>query len=100
MKQMIQGSFKKIGIDYFFKVPFLGFSSILTPSILIMWIFHVLGINTSHFSFTFNGQSYTGLPLFIAAMLAGPLVSFAFAFSLWPVLLLGLWIYSKFRPVN
>ncbi|MBI2982283.1 MAG: hypothetical protein HYY44_08365 [Deltaproteobacteria bacterium] len=78
-----------------FKVPFSGFTAILTPLFIVIVILQHFGIGTLYLKFTLNEEPITGWPLFLIAIIMGPLASLALTALLWPVHLLGHWILSR-----
>lgn len=91
-------SFRKIVIDLFFKAPLVGFTTILSPCFVAIAILQHFGFEAFRLNFTLNHEPIAGWLIYLLAIVMGPLTSMVLSVFLWPFLMLGFWIYSKFRP--
>ena len=49
---------------------------------------------------TFNGETYSGIQALSTAFLMWPFFAIAWSLIVWTMLVFGLWIYSKYKPIQ
>jgi len=77
------------------KLLLVGFSLTIIPFSLFCGILAAFGARTVHI----NREPLTGAGGFFASLVLGPLVTLAFSLFCWLLVIIGLWIYSFFRPL-
>ena len=89
-------SVKRLSVGSIYKLMFIGLTSSLIPLGLVFGVLALLGANTVRW----NNEPLHGF----SGLFAGPLLGVAIAFFLSAFLgtasALGLWLYSKFRPLS
>jgi len=86
----------RISTGTIYKLWFIGLFSSLFPLGVLFGVLSVFGFNTV----TWNGQPLHG----VSGLLGGPLISifisFLFSTLLGSAAALGLWLFSKFKPIS
>ena len=79
-----------------FKLIFIGSLAFFLPFFLLMGVLALFGAST----ITWNEQPLTGFPGLISSPFMGLLVALPFSTLGWVVIFIGLWIYSRFKPIE
>lgn len=87
---------QRVAMGTLFKLAGLGLLLTLVPFGLLMGCFALFGASTVHW----NQQSVTGVSGLLLSPLIGLLLAALFTMFLGSCMSLGLWIYSRFRPLT
>jgi hypothetical protein len=79
-----------------FKIIFIGNSLFFIPFSVLMGILSFFGAATIRW----NEQPLTGFAGFVASPYIGVFITLLFSAFLWVSTFIGLWLYSKFRPIE
>ena len=77
-----------------YKILFIGYAFSVGLLITLMGIFSLFGFETVHI----EGVPATGLKGLVAAVTAAGVISLVFSFLNWLFILIGNWVYTRFRP--
>ncbi|MCZ2496122.1 hypothetical protein GN316_05075 [Xylophilus sp. Kf1] len=87
---------ERLSVKTVYKLVFLGLIGSMVPLGLVVGFFALLGFDMVHL----NGRSLHG----IAGLIGGPIISvfvaMLFTAFMGSLIVLGLWLYSKFRPIT
>lgn len=79
-----------------FKIIFIGNFLFFIPFSILMGILSFFGAATV----TWNEQPLTGFAGLIASPFIGVFIALLFSVFLWVSIFIGLWLYSKFKPIE
>ena len=79
-----------------FKIIFIGNSLFFIPFSVLMGIFSFFGAETVKW----NGQPLIGFAGLVASPFIGVFVTLLFSAFNWVPIFIGLWLYSKFKPIQ
>lgn len=79
-----------------FKIIFIGNSSFFIPYSVLMGVFSFFGIGTMKW----NEHLITGFAGLVASPFLGGFMALLFTACIWVPTFIGLWLYSKFQPIN
>jgi len=88
-------SIRRLGTGSVFRLAAIGFSCSLIPFALLMGVFALFGFHTV----SWNQQPITGVEGLLASPFIGLFLAVLFTIFIGTFLSLGLWIYSKIRPL-
>lgn len=80
-----------------FKLIFIGNAAFLVPFTMLMGVLAFFDAGTT---ISWNEQTLTGLPALVAAPFMGVFMALMFSAFAWVSLYCGLWLYSRFRPLE
>lgn len=86
----------RISAGTLFKLVGLGLTLTLVPFTLLMGVFALFGAST----ISWNQQPVTGVSGLLASPFIGFFLAAMFTMFLGACMTLGLWLYSKFRPLT
>lgn len=86
----------RISTGSIYKLWFIGLSASLLPFGILLGVLALFGFNTV----TWNGQPVHGLSGLVSGPLIGGLVAVLFTAFLGSAAALGLWLFSKFKPIS
>lgn len=86
----------RIAAGSIYKLVFTGLLFGLLPLCVLFGIMALFGMSTV----TWNDQPVTGPSALVVSPLIGVFLSLLFTAILGSVIALGLWVFSKFRPMN
>ena len=89
-------SIRRLGTGSVFRLAAIGFSCSLIPFALLMGVFALFGFQTV----SWNHQPITGVKGLLASPFIGLFLAVLFTAFMGAFLSLGLWIYSKIRPLT
>ena len=89
-------SIRRLSTGSVFRLAAIGFSCSLIPFALLMGVFALFGFHTV----TWNHQPLTGVKGLLGSPFIGLFLAALFTAFIGVCLSLGLWIYSKFRPLT
>ena len=89
-------SIRRLGTGSVFRLAAIGFSCSLIPFALLMGMFALFGYHTV----SWNQQPVTGVKGLLASPFIGLFLAVLFTAVMGAFLSLGLWIYSKIRPLT
>lgn len=89
-------SIQRLSTGTIYKLWLIGLTVSMTPLGLLLGIFAMLGFKTV----TWNGQPLYGVAGLIAGPLLGVLLAVLFTAFLGYASAIGLWVYSKVRPLD
>jgi len=87
---------KKLSTGSIFKLIAIGSLCSIIPISIFMGVFALFGAN----SITWNEKPITGIAGLAASPFIGLFISLVFTALLGIFVALGLWVYSKFRPIQ
>ena len=89
-------SIQRLSTGTIYKLWLIGLTVSMTPLGLLLGIFAMLGFK----AVTWNGQPLYGVAGLIAGPLLGVLLAVLFTAFLGSASAIGLWVYSKVRPLD
>ncbi|WP_189458904.1 hypothetical protein [Jeongeupia chitinilytica] len=89
-------SIQRLSVGSVFKLLAIGVVFSFIPFSVLMGVFAFFGASTVHW----NGQSLTGITGLLASPFVGLFVAFLFTAFVGAMCVFGLWLYSKFMPIE
>lgn len=87
---------QRLSAGSIFKLVAIGTSVTFIPFSVLMGCFALFGANTV----TWNNESIHGITGLLASPFIGIFISLIFTLFLGSFIALGLWVFSKFRPIT